>query len=298
MTPKISIAIPTFGRDSVLLQTVRYLLNESERASELILLDQTLRHAQPIEIELEHLERRGEIRWIRLGRPSITKAMNIGLRVAQCEIVLFLDDDIIPETGLVTAHAMAHSRTGAAAVAGRVIQPWEEDTGQLQSSCSFSRSESSWVHEFMAGNVSVNRETAIQVGGFDENFVKVAYRFEAEFAYRLRQRGHRIYYSASACVRHLKVPSGGTRVFGDHLRSFRPNHSVGEYYFILRTWDGFSSVARFVRRPFRAVATRHHLMRPWWIPATLIAELAGMLWAILLLARGSRRINSSYCDHM
>ena len=88
--------------------------------------------------------------------------------------------------------------------------------------------------------------------------------------------GHRIFYEPAACLHHLRVSDGGTRVFGDHLRSFSPNHSVGAYYFTLRTWSGWQSVIRFFGRPLKAIATRHHLRQPWWIPATLVAELSGM----------------------
>jgi len=36
----------------------------------------------------------------------------------------------------------------------------------------------------MGGNFSVKRDLALRLGGFDENFVHVAYRFEAEFCDR------------------------------------------------------------------------------------------------------------------
>ena len=140
----------------------------------------------------------------------------------------------------------------------------------------------------MGGNFSVRRDVALKLGGFDEQFVCVAYNFESEFAYRLGKAGHRIFYEPSAAVHHLRVSKGGTRTFGDHLRSVKPNHTVGAYYFILRTWSGWQSFVRFFSRPLRSIATRHHLSRPWWIPATLIAELSGMGWALLLATQGPR----------
>jgi hypothetical protein len=81
-------------------------------------------------------------------------------------------------------------------------------------------------------------------------------------------------------------------MFGEHLRSFRPNHAVGAYYYFLRTWSGRKSIAGFLGRPLRAVSTRHHLRRPWWIPATLVAELSGMTWALVLAAQGPRYVSS------
>src|SRR5262249_46699626 len=159
--------------------------------------------------------------------------------------------------------------------------------------CHFASMEAGWIREFMGGNFAVRREIAWELGGFDEPFVSVAYNFEAEFAYRLREAGHQIFYEPAACIHHLKAIEGGTRTFGDHLRSFKPNHAVGAYYYILRTWSGWQSVVQCLRRPLQAVATRHHLYRPWWIPATLLAEFSGMGWALVLAAQGPRYLNSS-----
>jgi GT2 family glycosyltransferase len=155
----------------------------------------------------------------------------------------------------------------------------------------FASTEPKWVPEFIGANFSIRRDIALEVGGFDENFVRVAYRFEAEFAFRLQNAGHRIYYEPAACIRHLKVSSGGTRAYGDHLRSFRPDHSVGAYYFMLRTWSGWASALAFFSRPFRAITTRHHARRPWWIPATLCAELLGMGWSLSLALKQPRYLN-------
>jgi hypothetical protein len=47
-----------------------------------------------------------------------------------------------------------------------------------------------------------------------------------------------------------------------------------------------------LRNPFRAVATRHHLHRPWWILPTLLAEVGGLLWALWLFAAGPRLLRS------
>jgi hypothetical protein len=84
----------------------------------------------------------------------------------------------------------------------------------------------------------------------------------------------------------LKVVAGGTRTFGHHLVTWRPDHAVGAYYWALRT----RHMREFVLRPLRSVATKFHLHRPWRIPATLVAELGGMLWAARLHAKGPRLI--------
>jgi GT2 family glycosyltransferase len=149
-------------------------------------------------------------------------------------------------------------------------------------------SKQGFVEQFIGCNFSVDRRSALEVGGFDENFARAAYRFEVEFAYRWRQSGRRIFYEPRACLHHLKCPSGGTRAFSNHLRTARPDHAVGEYYCLLRTWRGVGSLRAMLERPFRAIATRHHLRAPWWIPVTLIGEIRAAAWAISLALRGPK----------
>ena len=172
-------------------------------------------------------------------------------------------------------------------VAGRVIQPWEEgvdlsgDTGFR-----FAGLHGAWIREFIGANFSVRRSTAVALGGFDENFVRVAYRFEAEFAYRFCASGRRVWFEPTACVHHLKDASGGTRTYGEHLTTLRPDHAVGAYYFALRT----GAWRELFTRPVRSVMTRFHLRHPWWIVGTLWAELRGLAWALRLRARGSKHL--------
>jgi GT2 family glycosyltransferase len=290
----LTIIVPTYGRNEVLLETLKHLFALNPPASEIIVIDQTEEHSSQVSCVLDSWRASGWIRWLRLKEPSIPGAMNRGLLEASHPIVLFLDDDIIPHSGLVEAHVSALEETGAALVAGRVIQPW--DVGRdfsHEDTFHFASLRPAWISDFMGGNFSVRRNTALQIGGFDEQFVRVAYNFEAEFAYRIRRGGYRIYYEPAALIHHLRVSDGGTRTFGNHLRSYLPNHAVGAYYRILRTWSGWQSLVRFLGRPLHAIATRHHVRRPWWIPATVVAELSGMAWAMLLAAQGPRYLTSS-----
>lgn len=282
-TLPITVAIPTYRREQVLLDTLDHLLAFAKTPAEILVLDQTERHEAATDTRLGELHETGRIRWHRLVTPSIPQAMNRGLLEARQDIVLFVDDDIRPEPELIGAHLAAHEMHADVLVAGRVIQPWEE--GQDFSGNAlfhFAGLNPFWIDEFMGGNFSVSRKVALSLGGLDENFVRVAYRYEAEFAHRWRASGRRIYFEPVACLHHLKDSDGGTRTYGEHLTTWRPDHAVGAYYYCLRT----GSAGEFLKRPLRAVATRHHLRRPWWIPLTLIAELRGMLWALALFVRG------------
>jgi GT2 family glycosyltransferase len=283
LSPRISVVIPTYRREQVLLDTIRQLTAQRPAAAEILVIDQTHQHAAQTQRELERLNDQSVIRWIQLSRPSIPAAMNRGLIEAHAEIVLFLDDDIVPCPGLIMAHMRAHQESKAAVVAGRVIQPWDDEA----TSNTTSNNARSWTSEFMAGNVSMTRRLAVWLGGFDENFVQVAYRFEREFADRVLVSGERILFEPEARIHHLKAPNGGTRSYGHHLRTVRPSHAVGEYYYLLGRRSG-GRLLPVLSRPVRAVGTRHHLRSPWWIPVTLTAEVLGFAWAVRLRMRGPR----------
>jgi GT2 family glycosyltransferase len=282
----LSVVIPTYRRERVLIDTLEALLRLPDAAAEIIVVDQTPAHEPATEAALQAFVRSAAIRLLRLSQPSIPAAMNAGLVAATQSVVLFLDDDIAPEAGLAAAHVEAHRSHPDAIVAGRVLQPWDEGRDSSRSERPFAGTRPQWVREFMGGNFSLDRAAALALGGFDENFVRVAYRFEAEFAHRWQAAGRRIRFEPAACIHHLNATEGGTRSFGEHLTTWQPDHAVGAYYWGLRT----RSWREFFLRPLRSVATRFHFRHPWRIPPTLIAELGGMLWAAGLYLRGPKRI--------
>jgi glycosyltransferase involved in cell wall biosynthesis len=281
----LSIVIPTYRREAVLVDSLRQLLRLRSAAEEIIVVDQTDQHELLTQQQLQNLHNSGAILWLRRNQPSIPAAMNAGLLVAQNSIVLFLDDDIRPDEALIAAHRRAQLMFPGL-VAGQVLQPGEKplalEPGQP---FIFKSSAPALINEFMGGNFSIRRDCALALGGFDENFVGAAYRFEAEFAHRYTRRHGPIHFEPAASIDHLQASAGGTRAYGHHLRTVNPEHSVGAYYVWLRT-RGSRWWLSMLLRPLRSIRTRHHLRRPWWIPLTLLAEIRGLLKALQLSARG------------
>jgi GT2 family glycosyltransferase len=263
-----------------------------------LVIDQTLQHSLTTEKQLAEWNRQGEIRWIQLEEPSITGAMNRGLVEASCPTVLFVDDDIVPAAGLVAIHAASYKDPSIWAVVGQVLQPGQDACNinyhsnksgiRAYMDFPFNSSTSAFVQNIMAGNLSVLRERALEIGGFDENFVGVAYRFETEFARRITRHGGKILYEPKASIRHLRVEHGGTRSRGTHMTSASPRHGVGDYYFALRQGLNPETIVYMLRRPFREVRTKFHLRHPWWIPVKLIGEFRALLSAIQLYRCGPR----------
>lgn len=293
LTAGTTVVIPTYRRGRVLLDTIARVRSLDPRPAELLVVDQTPAHPLEIERELERRAEQGDLRWIRLDRPSIPHAMNVGLARAGSEVIVFLDDDVAPASDLLGVHLEAQRESGAGVVAGQVLQPGEEPDVGAGSPFRFRSARRQWVSEVMGGNFSIRRDLALRIGGMDENFVRAAYGFEAELCQRVLASGARILFEPRASIRHLRAESGGTRAWGHHLRTARPGHAVGAFYRILRTSPPGAVPGRVVGRMARSVRTRHHLSRPWWIPATLLAESLGLAWAIGLSIRGPRLLPAS-----
>ncbi len=303
-SPIVSIVIPTFNREIVLIETINSLIELEYRASEIIIVDQSIDHSEPVTIALEELHESGQILWLRLTTPSIPNAMNIGAMKASGDIVLYVDDDIVPSSNLVFEHANRYLDSEVSAVAGQVIQSWETALPAEHSSYrdgnerdpdafQFNSSTATKVRRFIGCNVSFRRTKLLQAGGFDNNFTKVAYRFEAEAAERFVGHGNTIVFEPKASLKHLKQESGGTRSYGNHLTSLNPSHTIGMYYYYLVVKNQNKRWFKLFTSPFKACITKFHLRHPWYIPVTFLSNIGGIIGAIGLWLKGQRLLSKS-----
>ena len=63
------------------------------------------------------------------------------------------------------------------------------------------------------GNFAIYRERFQQLGGFDSGLLHSSLLEDADFSYRLRRAGGKIYFSPLPALEHLRVTSGGTRTW-------------------------------------------------------------------------------------
>ena len=118
----ITVAIPTYNRGAIVVETVRRLFALTPPPDAIVVVDQSAERNE----QLSRWDAEGRIRLIRLDAPSIPHAMNVALQAATTPLVLYLDDDVEPSPHLLAAHAAAHRDHGATAVVGQILQPGEE----------------------------------------------------------------------------------------------------------------------------------------------------------------------------
>src|SRR5438445_3281623 len=104
--PAISLIIPTLDREDSLCSTIDHFLTQKHQLLDLIVIDQTTAHCGDTVRFLAGVTNR--IHYVPVKYKSLTRARNHGVSIAKGDVVLFVDDDIVPSRGFVAAHASAY----------------------------------------------------------------------------------------------------------------------------------------------------------------------------------------------
>ncbi len=166
------------------------------------------------------LEENFRLRVINVPFSNLPSARNRGILSGSGDIVLFLDDDVIPDKLLVEKHREAYRDEKIGAVAGFVDDPlfssdqtvpsrFDPATGELIQN--FSVSASQFSLSVMGANMSFSRSVLEKVGFFDAHFSGNALWEEVDLAFRIRASGYKIWYDSEAKVVHLREQTGGCR---------------------------------------------------------------------------------------
>lgn len=204
--PRISVVIPTYNRLNALKKTLEGVAKQSLPAQdfEVIIIsdgssdgtDEYLRSADyPFALHAGSQNNAGP-----------AAARNCGVQSAGSELLLFLDDDVVPDSNLLQAHVQAHAGADdRLVVLGPMLTPpdanlspwtaWEQALLERYYADMASGKTHPTPREFFTGNVSLKRTLFLAHGGFDITFRRAE---DVEFAFRLERAGAHFHFLPEA----------------------------------------------------------------------------------------------------
>jgi GT2 family glycosyltransferase len=233
MTGSVDIIIPTFGRPQDVSRLVASLQPLCGQRDSIIVVDQGTTGPHP--------NLPAPVKRLQLPKPNLPAARNAGVRSSNADIVLFLDDDVVPLPGLVDGHRSCYADQTIAGVTGFIDDPLFDRTQALPSridlstgNCvqNFAHSKSGRTISAMGANMSFKRSALLSIGGFDECYRSNALWEDIDCSLRMIGCGHRLYYCANAKVRHLRRLHGGCRK--DTGRRYLFHQFANTAYFAIR----------------------------------------------------------------
>ena len=192
----VSVIIPTRNRGSRVLQTLRAVLSGDVLPLELIVVDQSdpelaqatwqsmkqvaSDFALPVSYRngLQSVTEPGYLRYVRSHERGVGNGRNTGAALARGEILLFTDDDTLPDSRWVTITEQEYrSDSRVVGVYGRILPYVKEGGERLRSGTEvvregmerivYTRPTNPW-HLGSGGNMSFRRDAFRAIGGFDE----------------------------------------------------------------------------------------------------------------------------------
>jgi len=136
-------------------------------------------------------------------------ARNYGWQKGAGELVVFTDDDCIPETGWLDAYWTAYQLRNQSLIGftGKVIVPVPARPTDYQKNVAHLSTA-----EFITANCACSRAALERIGGFDEEF-PIAWREDSELQFRLLRENLPIIHVAEAVICHpARAASWGTSI--------------------------------------------------------------------------------------
>lgn len=215
MPPLVSVVTPTFNRRA---SVDRYLLAlagqtcSSDRFEVLVVDDGS---SDGTADHLRQLRLPYDLRVLEQAHGGPARARNLGVANARGAIVLFLDDDVVPEPDLIAEHLRSHEAGTDRVVVGPMLPPpdsfprsawvrWEETMLLKQYRDMLAGKYSCTPRQFYTANASVPRELFLRVGGFDTSYQRAE---DVELGYRLRDHGAAFVFNNHAAILHYATRS-------------------------------------------------------------------------------------------
>ena len=283
----VAVAIPTYNRERILIDTIEYVLAQNPPADEVLIIDQTIEHEPDTENFLSLAEKAGKLRWIRQFPPNLPKARNRALHETECDVIIFIDDDVTMSENFVENHRKNYFDPHVDGVAGRIIQngisiPQKKSWPQIMDHRFMSLDSEKRIEgiaAFRGCNHSVRVNSLKSIGGYDVNYIGWAYREDSDVSIRLWKNGCMIVFDPEAVLTHLTIPTGGCRLkskkksLPEWKVSFPANYFAAKHLFPSRWF--WSDV--FIENVRKYVFRKENVFRPWRLPFTMVSYLYSII---------------------
>jgi GT2 family glycosyltransferase len=210
-SPHISVVVPTYNR----LGRLRHVITALEQqafpsdAYEVIVVSDG--STDGTHGYLEALRSPMRLRWFPQANRGPAAARNTGIQKAGGELIVFIDDDVVPEPQLLAEHARSHQEAGEdVVVLGPLLTPegfamapwvrWEQEMLMKQYRAMLKGDWTATARQFYTGNASLRRSHILAAGGFDEGFRRAE---DVELAYRLAKKGLDFVFNMQAVGMHF-----------------------------------------------------------------------------------------------
>jgi glycosyltransferase involved in cell wall biosynthesis len=277
--PQLSIVIPTLGRHGTLARVLDRLARQeiSGGFEALVVVDE--KETDLAAVETAIVGRGFPVRHLTRSSPGASAARNTGWRAAESPLVLFLDDDVLPERELLGEHLLWHARHPEREVGVLGLVRWADELRVtpfmrwLERGVHFDfegieGEEAGWGR-FYTANVSVKRELLELVGGFDEENLPFGYE-DLDLAYRMHAHAFRLLFNRRARGEHVKeVTLENMRarmpMMASSERAFCAKHPQIDPYFFNLFKDAATRPPASHRRAdlARVVPPRVPVLGPW-----------------------------------
>lgn len=209
---KMSVVMPTHQRRDLLEQVIEKLAVQTiaPDSYEIIVVvdgstDGTMEMLQRLEVPCG-------LRPIYQEQSGPSVARNHGARLAKGEVILFLDDDILAEPGMLQRHLEVHEKDEWAVVLGRFLtaqgayaagqggwNAWEARILEKHFEAMQSGKRPPAGRRLYSGNFSVRKSLYHTVGGFDEDLKRGE---DVELGLRMQDAGAHYYFAPEAAGIH------------------------------------------------------------------------------------------------
>jgi glycosyltransferase involved in cell wall biosynthesis len=206
----ISVVVPTYNRRNSLARLLHALERQTvgHDAFEVIVVDDGSTDATLDVLEAYDPDRLS-IRVVSQAHGGPAAARNLGVEKAASDLILFLDDDVVPQEDLMVRHLRWHADSDDLVVIGPMRPPrdwarpvwvrWEEEMLQVQYADMAAGKYPCTPRQFYTANASLPRRRFLAAGGFDPDFKRAE---DVELAYRMRDGGARFLFDPDAGVMH------------------------------------------------------------------------------------------------